>query len=399
MLDKSRSNVVLLAIALAFGMGASSLVMTTAAVVGNILATDKTLSTLPVALMFVGTMATTVPASFLMRRMGRKVGFMVGIAIGLAGCAVTTSAILGGSFAIFCVGMMLIGSSTAFVQYYRFAAADTASLEFRSTAISLVMAGGVVAALIGPNLATFAKDLFAPVTFAGSFASLALLQVGAFAAISFIAIPQTAFGSSGGGGRSLRAIAAQPAFVVAVVSATLGYAVMTFVMTATPLAVVGCDYPFADAAFVIQWHVLGMFVPSFFTGRLIKRYGVLRVMSAGVMMYAGTMAFGLTGTDLLKNFWAALVLLGVGWNFLYVGGTTLLTETYAPEEKAKAQALNDFTVSTTVALASLSSGALQTRFGWEGIILGVLPALVIIATAVAWLSWKRARGEEKPLQA
>ncbi|MBW7849711.1 MAG: MFS transporter [Rhodospirillales bacterium] len=399
MLNRSRLNVILLSVALAFGMGASSLVMTTAAVVGNILATDKTLSTLPVALMFVGTMATTVPASFLMRRIGRKAGFLIGIAIGLAGCAITTTAILGGDFVAFCAGMVLLGSSTAFVQYYRFAAADTASLEFRSTAISLVMAGGVVAALIGPNLATYAKDLFAPVTFAGSFASIALLQIGAIAAISFIEIPKAAFGSSSSGGRPLLVIARQPAYVVAVVSATLGYAVMTFVMTATPLAIVGCAYPFADAAFVIQWHVLGMFVPSFFTGRLIKRFGVLRVMAAGVMMYAGTMAFGLTGTELIGNFWAALVLLGVGWNFLYVGGTTLLTETYAPEEKAKAQALNDFTVSTTVALASLSSGALQARFGWEGIVLGILPALVVIAAAVAWLTWMRARGEETPLQA
>lgn len=388
-IDRSRRNVVLLALCLALGMSASSLIITSAAVVGHALAVDKSLATLPVACMFIGTMVTTIPASLLMKRIGRRPGFGIGVGLGLIGTALTTAAVWHSHFALFCLGLGALGGATAFVQYYRFAAADTASAAFRPTAISLVMGGGVLAAVIGPNLAAWSRDLLAPVTFAGTFASLAVLQLLSLVLLAFLDIPRPPPALRQDPGRGLGAVARQPAYGVAVIAAALGYGVMTLVMTATPLAILDCSYGFDDSAFVIQWHVLGMYAPSFVTGRLIRRFGVLTVMQVGGLCYLATAAINLSGTDLILNFWLALVLLGVGWNFLFVGGTTLLTTTYGTPEKAKAQGLNDFLVFTTMTVASLSSGWLHAHLGWSAVNLAILPATALVMAAVAWLQWRR----------
>jgi MFS family permease len=383
--ERSRRNVLLLACSLALGMGAMAMNLVGAPLAGHLLAPDPALSTLPLAIMFVGMMATTIPASMLMHRIGRRMGFQVGIAAGLVGSLLSLQAMISSSFILFCVGTTFLGCANAFTQYYRFAATDTATPDFRPTAISMVMAGGVAAAVIGPNFATISKDWLAPHTFAGAYIGMiGLFLLGALA-IAFIDIPTPTALERKENGRPLREIITQPKFLGATLCSTLAYAIMNFVMTSSPLAVVGCGYGFNDAAFVIQWHAIGMFAPSFFTGSMIKRFGVFRVMMSGALIYFVVVALNVTGQDLWLNFWPSLMLLGLGWNFLFIGGTTLLTETYRPEERAKAQGAHDFTMFTVVAFASLSSGALYSYFGWTAVNLGVLvPAAMIIATLV-WL--------------
>lgn len=382
--DPTKINVILLAVCQALGMSGASIMMTSAAVVGATIAPDRALATLPLALSFLGMMATTIPASQFMQFAGRRPGFIVGGAIGATGACIAAWGIWTANFPVFCLGCFCAGSATAFVHFYRFAAADTASESFRPMAISLVMAGGVASALLGPNLANWAKDLFVPAVFAGSFLAFAGLHLLAICILCFLRIPRPTAAERADSGRPLWQIARQPAFIAAVLAAMFGYGVMTFIMTATPLAVLDCDYAFADVAFIIQWHVLGMYLPSFFTGRLIQRFGAPRVMLAGCLCYLGTVAFNVSGIDLLVNFWVALVLLGVGWNFVFVGATSLVTRTYRPAERAKAQGLNDFLVFSTVALASLSSGVLYEWFDWSTVNLGILPLIAIICAAVVY---------------
>jgi MFS family permease len=382
--DRTRVNVVLLAICQAIGMTGMTIIMTTTALVGNMIAENKALSTLPLGLQFTATMLTVIPASLLMRRIGRRGGFLLGSCLGMAGGLVCAYGIYKASLPIFAAGSMLFGCFMAFLTYYRFAAADTASAGFKGKAISLVLAGGVVAALFGPETAKWSRDLFAPVMFAGCFVIIAGLHVVAFIVLQFLDIPRTVADTSKDTGRPLAEIARQPVFLVACAAATIGYGTMSFVMTATPLAVVGCGLRFEDAAFVIQWHALGMFAPSFVTGHLIGRFGVLNVMFAGVVLLAACVAVAHSGVE-LEQFWFALLALGVGWNFLYLGGTTLLTECYRPEEKAKVQALNDFLTFSTTAVASFSAGALQNLYGWTTINLAVVPLVLLAAAMILWL--------------
>jgi len=274
-----------------------------------------------------------------------------------------------------------------FGQYYRFTAAEVAPDDFRSRAISYVLAGGMVAAFAGPNLANWSRHMLAA-EFAGSYACLIGLYLLAFGLASLLRIPKPATDSKSTGGRPLGVIARQPAYLVAVASAMVGYGVMNFIMIATPLAMKGHAHGFADTAFVIQWHVFGMFVPSFFTGHLIKRFGTANIMLSGTLMLGGCVWINFGGTT-VPHFWSALVLLGLGWNFLFVGATTLLTATYSPDEKAKAQALNDFIVFGTVTLTSFSSGAVQHILGWQTINMAVIPFLVIVGAANLWLRRKQ----------
>lgn len=378
-------TVVLLALCLALGMSTNTLMITSAAVVGAGLAADRALATLPVALAFVGTMATTVPASLLMKRVGRRYGFLTGATLAATSAALASLGIWERSFPLFCVATTGLGAANAFVQYYRFAAADAADESFRSTAISLVMGGGVVAAVIGPNLATWAKDWVAAAPFTGTFLSLIGLQVLAMALLLFLDIPRPDSTERGDAGRGLREIARQPRFVVAVVGGMCAYMTMNLVMTATPLAVLDCNYVFADAAFVIQWHIIAMFAPAFVTGRLIRRVGVLPVMLAGAAMLGGTVAANVSGVDLHVNFLVGLVLLGVGWNFVFVGATTLLTTCYTPAEKAKTQAANDFIVFSSVAVSALSSGAIHSLLGWTAVNLVTVPLILAVTAGVVWL--------------
>lgn len=385
-MDNMKRNVLLLAASQAMLMTGGSLLIATSALVGYRLSPDKALATLPLAMQMLASMLTSIPASLLMQRVGRRAGFLLGSGIGIAGAGLATVAIVTGNFMLFVLGAALSGVFAGFGNYYRFAAADVATSGYRGTAISYVMAGGVIAAFIGPNLAHWTSAwLAAP--FAGSYLALAAILLLSFATLWFLDIPRPAR-ETPGSGRALGTIARQPVFIVAAIGGMLGYGIMALVMTATPLAMHEHHYAFGDTAFVIEWHVLGMFAPSFFTGHLIRRFGVLQVMLAGGLLSAACVGINLTGTS-LAHFWLALALLGVGWNFLFIGATTLLTETYAPEEKAKTQALNDFMVFSTVTVAVLSAGTLQHRLGWQAVNYGVLPLIAVTVMAVAWLLLRR----------
>ncbi len=383
-----KRNVWLLSGCQALMNSGNSLLIATSALVGLRLATDKSLATLPLALQFLTSMLTTIPASFLMKAVGRQAGFIVGTLLGLAGAGLAAWAVVGGNFLYFCIAAALIGGFNGFGTYYRFAAADVASADYRSRAISYVMAGGVVAAVIGPNLAHWTSDWLSGIEFAGSYLSLLGIYGLSLAVLLFVRIPAPTTAQAHAHGRPLSIVARQPAFLVALAGGALGFGVMALVMTATPLAMHQHAHAFADTAFVIEWHLLGMFAPSFVTGHLIRRFGVLNIMLVGVVLYVACVAVNLAGTD-VAHFWAALFLLGVGWNFLFVGGTTLLTETYTEAEKAKAQALNDFAVFTVITLSSLSAGALQHYFGWRTVNLGVVPLIVMILAALLWLRQAR----------
>jgi MFS family permease len=352
------------------------------------LADDKGLSTLPFALMFAGVMTATVPASLLMRHFGRRLGFTFGQLIGIAAASLSTYAIFAESFWLFAVGGFMFGLNGAFGQQLRFAAADTASSEFRSRAISLVMAGGVVGAFAGPELAKATRDLFEPVVFAGCFATIAVVMLINISILQFIRIPRMSAAERRDTGRPLTTILQQPATIVAILASMIGYGSMSLVMTATPLAVIQHEHSFADAAFVIQWHVVGMFAPSFVTGHLIHRFGAVRIVLTGALLVLGCAAINLTGIE-IAQFWAALVLLGVGWNFMFIGGTSLLATTYQPKERAKIQGFNDFLVFGTVAAASFSSGALHHALGWQVINLGIILPVTVAAGAALWLLLQR----------
>lgn len=388
--DPTVRNVVLLAICQALAMTSMSVNMTVAALTGQQLATNPAMATVPLALQFTATMLTTIPASLLMRRVGRKAGFTVGIFIGVAGALLAFHGIFERSFWIFSAGSMLIGSFQGFAIFYRHAAADTASAAFRSKAISLVLAGGVFAAIAGPELSKWSFNLFDPVTYAGCFIVVAVVQAASLAFLHFVVVPPVAAPDPKNTGRPLWEIVRQPTFLIAATGGMIGYSVMSFVMTATPLAIMGCGYEFRDAAFVIQWHVLAMYAPSFVTGSIIQRFGADRVMLLGAVILLASVAVNLTGID-IAQFWTGLVLLGIGWNFMFVGGTSLLAECHKPVERAKVQGLNDFLIFGTVTVASFASGALLTEFGWTGVNLGVIPLLLVAGFVIGVAAWRKPR--------
>jgi MFS family permease len=381
-----KRNILLLALSQAMLITGTSLLLASCALVGMTLTSTRALATLPLALLFLAQMATTIPASLYMQRLGRRPGFMTSSVFGMAGAAAATAGVIRADFSIFCLGTLLIGVFNGFGQYYRFAAAETAPQEYRSRAISYVLAGGLVAAFAGPNLAKWSRQLL-PAEFAGSYAILTGIYLLAFGVAFCLRMPESGAVTRETGGRPLGKIARQPAYFVAVASAMVGYGVMNFIMIATPLAMHHHAHPFADTAFVIQWHVFGMFVPSFFTGQLIRKFGTANIMLAGVLLLGLCVAINFTGTTVV-HFWSALIFLGLGWNFLFVGATTQLTETYRPNEKARAQALNDFIVFGTVAVTSLSSGAVQNILGWQTINMAVIPFLIVVFVANLWLRGK-----------
>lgn len=386
-------NVPLLAVAQSLMMSSNSLIITSAALVGAALADDKSLATLPLAIQFVAIMLTTIPASLLMDRIGRKPAFMLATFVGMSAGALGAWAIITQSFWLFVCATMLIGIFNGFGNYYRFAAADAVDEPLKSRAISWVMIGGVIAAFVGPNLANYTRDLIAGAFFAGSFASLIVIYLLSMLVVSSLKLPHRFHDireHDTAPQRPLGEIMRQPKFVVAVICAMFGYGVMSLVMTATPLAMDHHHHHFDDTAFVIQWHVLAMFAPSFFTGELIRRFGVNRIMAIGALLGLACVALNLAGTS-VAHFWWALVALGISWNFLFIGGTTLLTETYAQAERAKVQAANDFIIFSTVALASLSAGYLQHSFGWQAVNWGVVPLLMLILASITWLTLKQSR--------
>jgi len=355
--------------------------------VGYALADTKALATLGVTLYVLGSAVATMPASLWMARVGRRTGFMAGALINVAGCGLAVLAISLGSFALYCVATAVMGVYNAIGLQYRFAAAEVAAPADRAKAISLVLAGGIVGGFLGPESARRAMDLFAT-PFLGGFIVLAGFALLAVAVQSRLHVPPPTLEERSGGGRPLSVIMRQPVFVVAALAGAVGYGLMNLLMTATPIAMSFCSHPFGAAALVIQWHVVGMYAPGFVTGTLIRRFGVLNVILTGIVLVAGCVAVALNGIT-VTHFLIALALLGVGWNFMYTGGTTLLTESYAPAEKARTQGANDFIVFATMGVSSLASGAMVSTAGWEAMNRAMLPFLASIAAVVLWFAWRR----------
>lgn len=380
-----RWNVALLAASQALFMCIQTMAIATTPLAGHaLLGVDKSLATLPVVLTHVGIMLTTIPASLLMARIGRRAGFSLGTLLSILSGAISVAAIYQQSFVWLCAGALLQGSAAAFAWYYRFAAADAADEAFRAKAISLVMAGGVVAGFLGPQTAKWAVHWLDPVVFAGVYVMVMIFAAISFVIMQGIRIPPLTLTEQRSSGRKMSEIVRQPAYIVALTSSMFGYGVMTLVMSATPLAMLACGFHFNASATVIQGHVVAMFLPAFFTGHLISKFGILPAIITGATIQIGCALINLSGVD-FYNFFFANILVGIGWNFTYVGGTTLLTTTYKPAERAKVQASHDFLVYTTTATAAGLSGVLQASEGWTFVNLAALPMMGIVIVAAFWL--------------
>lgn len=375
-------NVAILFGSQALFISSQIVLFTLAGLAGQMLAENKALATLPVSAVIVAAAMTTIPASLYMKRVGRRRGFMTATAIGFVGILMASYAIWTSHFWLFVAGSFIVGMNGGFAQYYRFAAADVASPEFRSRAISYVISGGIAAAIIGPQVVRWTNDLL-PVPFLGSILSLSGFFVLSFILLSFLKIPNLSDEDIHSSGRPIFRIASNPTFIVSVLSGMVGYGSMSMIMTATPIAMVGCGFGVTESAGVIQWHVLGMFVPALFTGHLIHRFGVLPVIFSGLALLLLCIALAVAGIDIM-NFTIALIALGLGWNFTFVGASSLLTETYQPSERAKVQATNDFLVFGTAALGSLSAGALLDAYDWNTVNLFALPLIVLTALVTLW---------------
>jgi len=387
----ARRNAIVLAAANAVSGSLGPIAVTVGGLVGAyLLAEDKSLATLPITAMNLGTAAGAMPAAELMRRIGRRLGFIGGAGIACLACLVAAGAIVLGSFWLFTAGLFGIGFANSFTQQFRFAAADSGSAALRARAVSWVLTGGIVSAILGPQTVIFASDLLAPIPFAGAFVAAAGLTI-----VSGIILAQlggTARLASAGethtsAGRPLAVIARQPRFVVALFCAISSFGLMSMVMTAAPLAMVGCGLSEDNAALGIQWHVIGMYAPSFFTGALIARYGKELIIAIGLALLTACAVAAIEGIDLL-NFWSALTLLGIGWNFTFIGGTTMLTETYRPEERTRVQGFNDMLVFGTASLGSFLAGSLFATIGWIWLVSIVFPVAAIAALLLvsSWLA-------------
>jgi MFS family permease len=389
-LDKARRNVGVLAVCQGLLLTNNAVLVTVNALAGYALAPEKALATLPVTAYFVGSMLTTLPFSFLMKRYGRRMGFTLGAACAIAGSLLCAVAVYASNFWLLCLGVLVLGGYFAAGQYFRFAAADAAPQAFKSTAISLVLAGGIIGGFIGPESSKLTMNAVGGQAYVGAYYSLVGFAVLSMLALRWLDIPPLSESERKDAGRPLTEIARQPAFIVAVLCAMVSYGVMNLIMTVTPLAMVDCKHPFSDAAFVIQWHFIAMFAPSFVTGMLIRRFGLTNILLAGVVLNLGCVAVALSGIE-VAHFWLALVLVGLGWNFLFVGGTTLLTECHTPAERAKVQGVNDAAVFVMLVVSSLSSGALFSFQGWQTMNASALPFLVFTAIAILWLAGQRRR--------
>lgn len=388
--DRARRNTVFLAAAHAlYGMHAV-LVITSGGLIGQMLSADKSLATVPITTFVTGTACCTVPASFFMRRVGRRIGFLTGATLGFSGAMLAIYAIYVQSFLLFCTATFLTGGYQAFSQYYRFAAADVASESFKSKAIAWVLVGGLFAAILGPISIILTKSALDPVLFAGSYVAAGAFALIAMAVLCFVDIPLPRNASVAGDVRPLGVILRQPRLVVAILCGMVTYGMMNLVMTASPLAMVACGFSIDSAAWVIQWHVLAMYIPSFFTGHLINRFGKEKIIAAGMIMLIGCGAAALSGIG-IGNFGLALILLGLGWNFGFVGATALVTDCYRPSERNKVQAVNDFCVFGMVAGASFASGKLLHLIGWDAIAWSVFPLCALILVMIGWMALNRRR--------
>ncbi len=384
-------QVLILAMAQALFQIVAVMVVTMGGLAGAQIADAPGWATMPIAAMFCGTAVLTFPASLLMDRIGRRLGFQCGTLLGVAGGLLAAAGIYQSSLWLLSFGTFLVGGYQAFAQFYRFAASEVADNSFRPRAISFVMAGGVVAALVGPLLARLGGPVFQR-EYLGSFLILAVVALIAAVALAKLEVPHPAARSySAQQGRPWQQIVSQPSYIVALFSAATGYGIMVLAMTATPIAMVHHHHSLGTAATVIQLHVLGMFLPSFFTGFLIARFGVLRIMLTGLALFAGHILMTLTGTG-FGSFATALVFLGVGWNFMYIGGTSLLTSTYSTSEKARAQAINDMTIFAVGLICSFSAGWLLQTLGWRNMNLVLVPWLFVSGVSLLmYAAWQRGR--------
>ena len=387
-MDASRKNVAVLAVCQALLFTNNSILITVNALAGYALAADKALATLPVTSYFVGSALATLPLAMLMKRYTRRTGFTVGALFAIAGSLVCAAAVYTGNFWLLCFGVVVLGAYFAAGQQYRFAAADSVTGNFRSRAISLVLAGGIAGGFLGPETSKLTTDLVAGHPYTGAYFSLVAFALLSILALRWLEIPPLPESERREAGRPLGEIARQPVFAVALLCGMVSYGVMNLLMTATPLAMDVSAHPFSETAFVIQWHIVGMFAPSFVTGNLINRLGVMTVLLAGVALNIICVAIALAGVDVM-HFWLALVLLGIGWNFMFVGATALLTESHTPAERAKVQGVNESAIFITMMVSSLASGALFTIQGWQAMNRWAVPVLLLAGVAVLWLTWTR----------
>ncbi|CAN5683257.1 MFS transporter [soil metagenome] len=355
--------------------------------VGLSLAPRAWMATLPVMGYVVGGALATGLVARTQQRFGRRRSFQIGIGVALVSALLCAFAAVTKNFTMLCAATLVAGYYNANAGLYRFAAAELAAPDWREKAVSMVMAGGLIGAVLGPNLASATRGLFA-VPFAGAYVALAVVALLSFVVMSFIEFPPSLSRQQAAGGRPLAQIMRQPVFIVAAASGALGYGVMNLLMAATPLAMQVCSLPFPDIALVLEWHVIGMFAPGFFTGHLIRRFGALPVMGAGLALNLACIAVALSGVD-LHQFLVALFLLGVGWNFLFTGSTTLSLSAYTPEERDRAQAALNFCVFGTLAVTSFASGVLVTTQGWQLLNLGSLVPVALTGAALLWLARER----------
>ena len=386
-----RRNLTVLILARSLGAASGPIVISLGGLVGQDLATDPALATLPVSIYNLGLALGTVPAAWIMRQYGRRSGYLLGAMIGVLSGLVAAGAISFGAFIFFCLGTFLAGLYASYVQSYRFAAADGREGADRGRAISWVMVGGLIAAIIGQQLVIATRDAVPGVPFAGSFLSQAALALIAFFVLTRLRGRQpaaTAQTSSDDGGRTVLQLLASPKYMLGVAAGVVSYGLMSFVMTAAPLAMVGCGHSIDHAAWGIQWHVLAMFAPSLVTGKLIARFGKEKVTAAGLIIIGISGAVALTGLD-LRHFFISLILLGIGWNFGFIGATAMVAAAHTEAERGRAQGLNDFAVFGTVAALSFFSGALMQASGWHLINLLMFPFIAVVLAPLVWQAARR----------
>jgi len=386
----AKRNALVLAIAQALAGGNNTVIAATAGIIGVMLAPDPGLATLPVTVMVLGMWLGTLPLGYLARTYGRRFALQTGSVVGTLAGLVSCAAVLNASFELFLAGAFGCGFYAAAHQSYRFAATDTASDDFKPKAISFVLAGGVMAGVIGPTVVIVSKDMWAPHLFAATFIAQSALAMLAGLVLTQLKSPPPVSREERerNGGRSLGEIARDPLFIVAVACGVVSYVIMNLVMTSAPIAMVGCGHSITESTLGIQWHVLGMYAPSFFTGHLILRFGVFRIIAIGLLLLLGSAMVGIAGLS-IAHFWIALVLLGVGWNFAFIGATTLVTRCHRPQERNKVQSLNDFLIFGTMALGSLASGKMLASFGWVWVNAVVFPPVLAVGALLAWVALRQ----------
>ncbi|MEZ8318691.1 MFS transporter [Vibrio splendidus] len=388
-------NVWLLSLCQALLMTGNILLISVIGLIGKQIAPSVSMITLPVALQFLGLMAATIPASLISGKLGRKRGFSIGNVVGITGASLATYALSQQNFYLFCFATFLLGIGIGFGTLYRFAAIEVCDENARHRAISISMAGGVLAAVLGPNLAIMSQQWSADGLYIGAFASLIGLNILALLILQTIQFPKVSFNSQAPKADPLGVIVKAPNFIGAVFAAMVAYAVMNILMTATPLAMIGCGFDFTKAAGVIEWHVLGMFVPAFFTGSLIERFGSRMMILAGGILFVVCIAINIHGES-IWHFRAALVVLGVGWNFMFIAATCLFSQSYQSQNKAKAQAFNEFIVFGCVTITAMLSGWLESTAGWQNLNIYVLPFVLAVILLFAF-SARKSRIQKQPV--